>query len=236
MHTPVIPRSKSAVADDGSTTSSPVLASAPTKADSANSRRGSPRSGSPSTALATQPTTNPSWTALVSAACVNAVRWNSTVSAGSTAEAENHSDIAATWRAAITVIENAFDRAGTPGNITLRSIRQGSGIAHSAPPRAEWSPLPHPIAKPAHGTQPVTPAHGSGDQLHEPVLRTGEVHPRSGAGVARDDERKGHRGGGPRSVDPRDRETRRRGRPADLHRREPHVPGADRPRGHPAPR
>src|SRR4029078_9283480 len=126
MHTPVIPRSKSAVADDGSTTSSPVLASAPTKADSANSRRGSPRSGRPVTALATQPPTNPSWTALVSAACVNAVRWNSTVSAGSTAEAENHSDIAATWQGGRLRVDKGFDSDGHAGKPRcLKRLRPG---------------------------------------------------------------------------------------------------------------
>src|SRR6187551_1932276 len=185
MHMPVIPRSNSAVADDGSTTSSPALASAPTKADSANRRRGSPRSGSPSTALATQPTTNPSWTALVSAACVNAVRWNSAVSAGRTAEAENHSDIAATWQAAITVIENAFDRPGTAGTITHSFAGFVAVAARGSLPRREWSPLPRLTANPSHGSQPVSPPDAAGDELHQPVLRAGEVHPRGRGGAAR---------------------------------------------------
>ncbi len=113
MHTPVTKRSSGAGHVVGSTTSSSALASAPTSAESANSRRGSARSASPSDALARQPATKPACTLLVSAACMKLDRRNSATSAGITADAENQSAIAATWHSAISATAARFD-AKTP--------------------------------------------------------------------------------------------------------------------------
>ena len=53
--------------------------------------------------------TNPAWTPLVSAACAKPDKRNSATSAGMTADAENHSAIAATWQTAMTATEARFD-------------------------------------------------------------------------------------------------------------------------------
>ena len=50
------------------------------------------------------------WTPLVRAACWNPERPNSATSEGTTAEAENHSAIAATCATAMIAIETAFER------------------------------------------------------------------------------------------------------------------------------
>jgi hypothetical protein len=57
------------------------------------------------------------------------------VSAGTTADAENHSDIAATWHSAITQIENAFEPNRPPGTITvsLQSDTGSTGRARRGP-------------------------------------------------------------------------------------------------------
>ena len=66
---------------------------------------GSMRSARPSTALATQPTTNPTCTALVSAACANFDSPYCATKAGTTADAENQSAIAPTWQRAMIAID-----------------------------------------------------------------------------------------------------------------------------------
>ena len=111
MQMPVAMRSAGAAHDAGSITRRSALAPAPITAEAAKSRRGSMRSGSPSTALARQPMTNPACTPLVSAACMKGERWNSATSAGTTADAENHSAIAATWQVAMIVTDAGFDSA-----------------------------------------------------------------------------------------------------------------------------
>ena len=55
--------------------------------------------------------TKPICTALVSVACAKLERWNSAASAGTTADAENHNAIAATWQIAMIVIDARFDVA-----------------------------------------------------------------------------------------------------------------------------
>jgi hypothetical protein len=67
-------------------------------------RRGSIRSANPKIALVRLPTTNPACTPLVSDACKNGDNRYSASSAGTTAEAENQSAIAATWHRAMMVI------------------------------------------------------------------------------------------------------------------------------------
>src|SRR6478735_11809278 len=105
MHTPVSTRSAGASHDAGSTASSSALNSAPAAALIAKMRRGSARSARPSNALAMQPTTKPACTPLVSAACWNADSPYSATSAGTAADAENHSAIAATWHSAMIATE-----------------------------------------------------------------------------------------------------------------------------------
>ena len=109
MQAPVTTRSNGVRGPAGSTTSSSAFAAAPTKADSAMKRLGSTRSASPSNALATQPITNPACTPLVRAACANPVSPYCATSAGTTADAENHSAIAATWQSAMIAIDASFD-------------------------------------------------------------------------------------------------------------------------------
>ena len=67
------------------------------------------RSASPKNALARHPTTNPACTPLVSAACAKPESPNSATSDGMTADAENHSAIAATWQTAMIATEAVFD-------------------------------------------------------------------------------------------------------------------------------
>ena len=77
--------------------------------------------------------TKPACTPLVSAALENCDRWNSAASAGMTADAENHSAIAATWQNAMIAIEAAFDRG--------RSISGCSRQSAALPARAiPWRP------------------------------------------------------------------------------------------------
>src|SRR5438874_3795479 len=111
MQIPVTTRSNGAATVAGSIASSNAFASAPTAADAANSRRGSRRSGSPRIALTRHPTTNPACTPLVSAAWAKFERWNSAASAGVTADAENHSAIAATWQSAMIVTDAGLEDA-----------------------------------------------------------------------------------------------------------------------------
>ena len=59
-------------------------------------------------ALTRQPSTKPACTPLVSAACAKPVSRYSATSAGSTAEAENHSASAATWQTAMIVTDARF--------------------------------------------------------------------------------------------------------------------------------
>src|SRR5437660_8889308 len=127
MQMPVTTRNAGAASDAGSTASSSALATAPVHADAAKRLRGSMRSGSPRRALARQPMTNPAWTPLVSAAWAKPDKWNSATSAGMTADAENHSAIAATWQSAMIEIDAALDVAGDncvslkgPGSISAR--------------------------------------------------------------------------------------------------------------------
>src|SRR5689334_2892137 len=176
---PVTARNASAAGDAGSISRNAALAIAPTSAEAAKSRRGSSRSARPSRALTMQPTTKPTCTALVRAACMNAERRNSVTSAGSTAEAENQSDIAATWHRAITVIENPFDRAALPVTITPPPPFGGP----SAPARIVAQSLSS--AKRSHGPQPVQPPDASGAHVHGEILRAGEMNPQSREGVAR---------------------------------------------------
>jgi hypothetical protein len=110
---PVTKRRTGAIGVDGLTTSRSALAIAPPSAHSANSRRGSTRSASPMTALTRQPTTNPSCTPLVSAACMNPDNPYSPTSAGTTADAENHSASAATSQIAMMATDASFDVART---------------------------------------------------------------------------------------------------------------------------
>src|SRR5512144_2627055 len=105
MHTPVTKRAAGAASERGSTTSSSALAIAPTAAAVAKKRRSSRRSARPRIALTRQPATKPTCTADVSVACAKRDRWNSAASDGTTADAENHSAIAATWQVAITAID-----------------------------------------------------------------------------------------------------------------------------------
>src|SRR6266700_3597064 len=122
MQAPVTARSSGAPNDPGSTTRSNALASAPTPAATAKSRRGSTRSARPRIALARQPMTKPAWTPLVSAACANLDNPYSAASAGTTADAENQSAIAATWHSAISVTEPSFESAQGDRN-TQVSVR-----------------------------------------------------------------------------------------------------------------
>ena len=55
--------------------------------------------------------TKPACTPLVSAACANPDSRNSATSAGTTADAENHSAIAATWQSAMIAIDASFGRS-----------------------------------------------------------------------------------------------------------------------------
>src|SRR5690242_15951267 len=114
MPMPVTTRNAGPAAEAGSTSSNPALEIAATTADAANSRRGSMRSGKPRKALIRQPMTNPAWTPLVSAAWAKLDRWNSAASAGVTAEAENHTAIAATWHSAMTAIEARLEVDDNP--------------------------------------------------------------------------------------------------------------------------
>ncbi len=66
--------------------------------------------------------TNPAWTPLVSAACAKPESPNSATSAGTTAEAENHSAIAATWHTAMIATDALFDPATV--DIAASAIRQ----------------------------------------------------------------------------------------------------------------
>src|SRR6476660_4785042 len=168
MQIPVTARNASALAEEGSTASKPALAIAPTAAAMLNSRRGSTRSASPSNALATHPTTKPSCTALVSAACTNGVSRNCAVSAGRTADAENQSDIAATWHKAMIAIETAFDRL--PGTITPPPIIEADVSIRDRPRRANGRSFRCLSQSEPHGLQSLQPADASRDQLHEPVL------------------------------------------------------------------
>ena len=72
-------------------------------------RRGSMRSASPSKALARQPSTQPAWTLLVSIAWAKLDSPNSATSAGTTADAENHSAIAPSWQMAISATDATLD-------------------------------------------------------------------------------------------------------------------------------
>src|ERR1700681_1061394 len=138
MQIPVATRSKGAAAVAGSTASSSALASAPAAADAANRRRGSMRSGSPRMALARQPMTKPACTPLVSAAWKKCERWNSAVRAGVTAEAENHSAIAATWDTATMVTEMRFDAAQVANTLAPSAVA-AKADAHSARDRHAYA-------------------------------------------------------------------------------------------------
>jgi hypothetical protein len=57
-----------------------------------------------------QPTTKPACTPLVRAACAKPDSPYSATSAGTTADAENHNAIAATWQVAMIETDASFDR------------------------------------------------------------------------------------------------------------------------------
>ena len=83
------------------------MASAPTTAATAKSRRGSTRSARPRIALAKQPMTKPAWTPLVSAACANLDNPYSAASAGT-----NYPVGGTAWSySAISVTEPRFESA-----------------------------------------------------------------------------------------------------------------------------
>src|SRR5881296_3081210 len=133
MQMPVTSRSSGAASERGSTTSSSALAIAPTIAEAANRCRNSSRSANPNTALTRQPTTKPTCTAVVSVACSKFDKWNSAASDGITAEAENQSAIAATWQAAMIVIDAPFD--------DLNSITEGAQVGLGLRQRHALLPL-----------------------------------------------------------------------------------------------
>src|SRR6266542_2354227 len=133
MQAPVTKRSAGAAIDAGSMTKRSAFAPAPIAADTAKNRRGSSLSASPMSALARQPATKPACTPLVSAALEKLERWNSAASAGSTADAENQSAIAATWQNAMIAIDAGFDCA--------------SRLKETAPPAARG---PHGRRSPPH--------------------------------------------------------------------------------------
>src|SRR6185295_15701921 len=80
----------------GTSNTEAALAAAPAMADARKNVFGLSRSANPKTALKSVPTTNPSATLLDSAAACPPPIPNSALSTGTTAEAENHSDIAST--------------------------------------------------------------------------------------------------------------------------------------------
>ena len=126
MHTPVTTRNSGTNGPAGSTTRINALAAAPTNAEIMKKRRGSRRSASPSAALITLPMTNPACTPLVSAACANDDNLYSARSAGTTADAENHSAIAATWHSAISVTDWIFLFIGCARYISRHCSCRGS--------------------------------------------------------------------------------------------------------------
>src|SRR6266545_6548765 len=140
MQAPVIMRSAGATTEVGSTTRRSAFAPAPIVAETAKNRRGSSLSASPMSALARQPATKPACTPLVSAALEKLERWNSAASAGSTADAENQSAIAATWQNAMIAIDAAFDSE----NLVTADlpIPGGAWFATSSDLRQRDAPLP----------------------------------------------------------------------------------------------
>ena len=105
MQAPVTKRSTTIAGDVGSNSRMAPLAAAATKAAPMKNRRGSSRSASPKPALIKVPITKPSWTALVSSDAVASSRPACALSAGTTAEAENHTAIAATSQKTMIAID-----------------------------------------------------------------------------------------------------------------------------------
>src|SRR6185369_10194478 len=113
MHIPVMKRSNGTSIEVGSTARISAFAAAATAADPMKKRRGSNRSASPRLALKRLPATKPACTPLVSNACAKDESGYSASNAGTTADAENHTAIAATWHTAMIVIDAAFELGTT---------------------------------------------------------------------------------------------------------------------------
>src|SRR6186997_1933085 len=104
MHMPVTKRRMGTIGPGGSTARIIALAIAATRAETMKNRRGSIRSARLRIALIRLPVTNPAWTPLVMSAWLKFDSLYSATSAGTIADAENHSAIAATWQSAISAI------------------------------------------------------------------------------------------------------------------------------------
>ena len=104
MQTPVMKRSATTVGEAGSTSRIAALAPAATSAEAMKNLRGSIRSARPRKALVSVPATKPAWTALVKSEAECGSIAPVALSAGTMAEAENHSAMAATWQTAMVAI------------------------------------------------------------------------------------------------------------------------------------
>src|SRR5246127_1757675 len=120
MQMPATTRRSGAPTEPGSTPRRKAVAPARTAAEAAKNRRVSMRSASPSRALTRQPITNPTCTAPVNAACMKFESPNSATSDGTTAEAENHRAIAATWLTAMIATDAGLEEAHTASDLRQR--------------------------------------------------------------------------------------------------------------------
>jgi hypothetical protein len=147
MQTPVMKRNAGTSVPVGSTTRISALATDATVAASMKKRRGSSRSANPRIALVRLPTTYPACTPLVSDACKNGDNRYSASNAGTTADAENQSAIAATSQSARMVIATglawsteAVVGSGQAGMAALSCAQGGDAIRPS--PFGSWFPTP----------------------------------------------------------------------------------------------
>ncbi len=151
MQAPVTTRASRVQPESGPKTRIAALAAAAIRAATMKKRRGSRRSARPSSALPSDPSTKPAWTLLVKSDWANPPSPYSAVSAGTTAEAENQSAMAATWQAESTPSEAHFEAPTT----------------RTGPARSATRRFP-PTTKPANslGTiRGVTSSRGEGEWL-----------------------------------------------------------------------
>ena len=104
MQTPVTKRSATTDAEAGSNRRIAALAAAATSADAMKNLRGSIRSARPRRALVSVPATNPACTALVNSEAECGSIAPVALRAGTIAEAENQSAMAATWQTAMVAM------------------------------------------------------------------------------------------------------------------------------------